>query len=216
VLARVVLTVARIGWRGKILEAAAISTIRLVAPGAEGNTLDEYLRERSLAGVGAMYISMNGRIVIAASAAMWALATPATRAQAAPVDAELQWIPAPSILPTGARIAVVSGDPFKPGEFTIEFDMPDTYKLPPHTNPSREHVLVKSGALRAGIGRKIDLKQSVVLAAGDTASVPAGVPHWSIAQGETHLVVTEEMGPYGIAYMSVRDEPGSHAFPNGY
>jgi quercetin dioxygenase-like cupin family protein len=163
-----------------------------------------------------MCISMNGRIVIGASAAMWALATPAMRAQTAPVNAELQWIPVPSILPTGARIAVVSGNPFAPGEFTIEFDMPDGYKLPPHSNPSREHVLVKSGALRAGVGRKVDLKQSVMLATGDTASVAAGLPHWSIAQGETHLVVTEEMGPYGIAYMSVRDEPGSHTFPYGY
>jgi hypothetical protein len=54
------------------------------------------------------------------------------------------------------------------------------------------------------------------LAAGDTASVPPGIPHWSIARGETHLIITEAMGPYGIAYMSVRDEPGAHAFPNGY
>jgi quercetin dioxygenase-like cupin family protein len=116
----------------------------------------------------------------------------------------------------GAMIAVVSGNPFEPGEVTLELAMPDKYTLPPHTNPSREHVAVKSGALRVGVGRKIDLKKSAVLAAGDTASAPAGVPHWSIAEGDTHIIVTEEMGPYRIAYMSVRDEPGSHAFPNGY
>ena len=51
---------------------------------------------------------------------------------------------------------------------------------------------------------------------GDTASAPAGVTHWSIAEGDTHLIVTEETGPYRIPYMNVRDEPGSHAFPNGY
>ena len=169
-----------------------------------------------------MFISTKYLITIGASAAMWALATPAAgaqqaaSAQSAPADAELQWFPAPSILPQGAKIAVVSGNPFTPGEFTIEFLMPDTYTLPPHTNPSREHVMLKSGALRVGLGRKIDRKKSLVLAAGDTATTPAGVPHWSIAEGDVDLVVAYQTGPFGIAYMSKRDEPGSHAFPSGY
>lgn len=163
-----------------------------------------------------MYISRNGRIAIAASAAMWALATPTLRAQAAPADAGLQWIPTPSILPQGAKIAVVSGNPFTPGEFTIAFRMPDEYTLPPHTNPAREQVMIKTGALRAGLGRKIDRKKSLLLAAGDTATTPGGVPHWSIAEGDVDLVVTYQTGPFGIAYMSVRDEPGAHAFPSGY
>ena len=76
--------------------------------------------------------------------------------------------------------------------------------------------MIKSGALRVGLGNKIDRKKSFVLATGDTATTPAGLPHWSIAQGETHIVVTYAAGPFGIAYMSKRDEPGSHAFPSGY
>ena len=170
--------------------------------------------------------SFDGRVVnsrfrkrsIARSASLAAalLLIPAVARAQAVAPEHLEWIPVPSILPGGAMIAVVSGNPFEPGEFSIEFAMPDKYTLPPHTNPSREHVAVKSGALRVGVGRKIDLRKSAVLAAGDTASAPAGVPHWSIAEGDTHIVVTEEMGPYRIAYMSVRDEPGGHAFPNGY
>ena len=163
-----------------------------------------------------MHITVNGRIAIAASAAMLILATPASRAQAVPPDAELQWIAVPSILPTGATIAVVSGNPYTPGEFSIGYRMPDKYTLPPHTNPSREHVMIKSGALRVGLGRKMDRKKSLVLAAGDTATTPAGIAHWSIAEGEVDLVVTYQNGPFGIAYMSRRDEPGAHAFPSGY
>lgn len=141
---------------------------------------------------------------------------PAASAQSDSAESAQQWFPTPSILPVGGELAVVSGDPFAAGTFTLEFVMPDGYTLPPHTNPSNEHVLVKSGALMVGVGRTIDRRKSVVLAAGDTATAPAGVPHWSIAMGETHLIITEAMGPYGIAYMSVRDEPGAHAFPNGY
>ncbi|HMI56937.1 MAG TPA: cupin domain-containing protein [Gemmatimonadaceae bacterium] len=163
-----------------------------------------------------MDISMNSQIAIAASAAMLCLATPTMRAQESVSGAERIWMPAPSILPQGAKIAPLSGNPFTPGEFTIGFRMPDKYTLPPHTNPAREHVMIKSGALRVGLGRKIDRKKSLVLAAGDTATTPAGVPHWSIAEGEVELVVTYQTGPFGIAYMSVRDEPGAHAFPSGY
>ena len=163
-----------------------------------------------------MYISRNGRIAIAAIVATCALATPAIRAQESAPDAERVWIPVPSILPQGATIAPLRGNPFTPGEFTIGFRMPDKYTLPPHTNPAREHVTIKSGALRVGLGRKIDRKKSLVLTAGDTATTVAGVPHWSIAEGNVEIVVTYQTGPFGIAYMSVRDEPGAHAFPSGY
>jgi quercetin dioxygenase-like cupin family protein len=142
-------------------------------------------------------------------------ATDGARAQAT-TAAEPQWFPVPTILPLGAKLAVLSGDPFNPGEFTIEFAMPDGYTLPPHTNPAREHALIKSGSLRVGLGNKIDRKKSIVLATGDTATTPAGVAHWSIAEGESHIVVTYSTGPFGIAYMSKRDEPGSHSFPFSY
>ena len=144
------------------------------------------------------------------------IATPAVSSESDIAGSTRQWFPTPSILPVGGRLAIVSGNPFAPGTFTLEFAMPDGYTLPPHTNPSTERVLVKGGALMVGMGRKIDRAKSQLLTVGDTASVPAGVSHWSIARGDTWLIITEAMGPYGIAYMSVRDEPGSHAFPSGY
>jgi mannose-6-phosphate isomerase-like protein (cupin superfamily) len=144
------------------------------------------------------------------------LAKPAVSAERDTTALARTWFPTPSILPVGGKLAIVSGNPLAPGPFTLEFAMPDGYTLPPHTNPSNEHVLVKSGALVVGAGRKIDRQRSVLLTAGDTASVPAGLPHWSIARGDTRLIITEATGPYGVAYMSVRDEPGSHSFPSGY
>lgn len=168
-----------------------------------------------------MHISTRYFITTGVSAALWALATPAPAQQTVPgptdfVIGDARWYPVPSILPQGAKVTFVRGNPYVPGEFTVEFRMPDKYTLPPHTNPAREHVVLKSGALRVGLGRKIDYKKSLVLAAGDTASTPAGVPHWSIAEGDVDIFVTYETGPMGIAYMSRRDEPGSHSFPSGY
>jgi quercetin dioxygenase-like cupin family protein len=154
--------------------------------------------------------------LIASAARAQQVAVPVASAHGDSAEAERQWFPTPSILPVGGKLAVVSGNPFASGTFTLEFAMPDGYTLPPHTNPSNEHVFVKSGALMVGVGPRIDRRKSATLTTGDTASAPAGVPHWSIAQGETRLIITEATGPYGIAYMSLRDEPGSHPFPSGY
>jgi hypothetical protein len=36
-----------------------------------------------------------------------------------------QWGPAPAVLPTGVKLAVLDGDPTKPGLFTMRLSMPD-------------------------------------------------------------------------------------------
>src|SRR4051812_24659429 len=46
--------------------------------------------------------------------------------------AKLTWGPGPASLPPGARKAVVSGDPTKPGPFKIRLDLPDRFTVAPH------------------------------------------------------------------------------------
>jgi quercetin dioxygenase-like cupin family protein len=164
---------------------------------------------------------MKYLVTIGASAMMLALAVPVRAQETVPnaegiVPGNGVWYRVPPILPPGAQVTFVSGNPYLAGACTVDFRMPDKYTLPPHTNPAREHVTIKSGTLRVGLGRRIDRKKSLVLAAGDTASTPAGVPHWSIAEGEVDIIVTWDSGPMGIAYMSGRDEPVGHSFPTGY
>ncbi|HEV7704944.1 MAG TPA: cupin domain-containing protein [Gemmatimonadaceae bacterium] len=164
---------------------------------------------------------MKTFVMIAAGATILALPAPAHAQQPVPgaegiVPGNGVWYRVPTILPQGAQVTFVSGNPYLPEACTVDFRMPNKYTLPPHTNPAREHVTITSGTLRVGLGPKIDRKKSVVLVAGDTASTPAGVPHWSIAEGEVEIIVTWDSGPMGIAYMSRRDEPVGHSFPTGY
>lgn len=49
-------------------------------------------------------------------------AAPATHVMLSPGD--LKWGPAPPVLPAGAQVAVLDGDPFKPGFFSIRLKMP--------------------------------------------------------------------------------------------
>jgi quercetin dioxygenase-like cupin family protein len=135
-------------------------------------------------------------------------------AQASAGPASLQWF-VPPLLPPGALIAVVSGDPTAPGESTLEVSMPDGYRFPPHWHPSYEHVEVRKGTLLAGMGDQIDPKRTRALVAGDSATAPPGMHHWSIAKGRTELSVTF-MGPYTITYLRAEDAPRPRVFPFGY
>jgi hypothetical protein len=143
------------------------------------------------------------------------LVTPDLAAQSADTTTPLQWAAAPSLLPPGALIAVVSGDPTRPGESTIELSMPDGYRMPPHFHPTDERVEVKQGTLLVGMGDRLDIKQTVPLDVGVTVNAPAGMHHYSVAKGVTVVAVTF-MGPYTITYLNAYEAPRRRNFPYGY
>lgn len=139
-------------------------------------------------------------------------------AQQEPVNsASLRWTAA-AVLPPGALLAVVSGDPASAGVATIRLSMPDGYVIPPHFHPSYEHVEILEGTLLAGMGDVPDPKQTFALSVGDTATAPAGMHHYSIARGRTVISATF-VGPYTITYIRAEDAPGAaraKTFPLGY
>ena len=157
---------------------------------------------------------LTPRLCVLVAASVWFLAPSGAMAQSSDNPASLKWF-VPPLLPPGALIAVVSGDPTASGVSTLAVSMPDGYRFPPHSHPGYEHVEVREGTLLAGIGDKIDPKHTRALVAGDSATAPAGVHHWSIAKGRTVLAVTFE-GPYTITYLRAEDAPRPRNFPFGY
>ena len=65
------------------------------------------------------------------------------------------------------------------------------------------------------MGDKVDRKRTQTLAAGDSATAPAGMHHFSIAKGRTLVAVSFE-GPFTITYVRAEDAPQARVFPNGY
>jgi quercetin dioxygenase-like cupin family protein len=153
-------------------------------------------------------------LAVLVAASVWFLGPPGAVAQRSAEPASLQWT-VPPVLPPGALIAAVSGDPTAPGEFTLLVSMPNGYRIPPHSHPSDEHVEVKEGTLLVGMGDRLDPKRTQALAAGDSATAPAGMHHFSIAKGRTVLSVTF-IGPYTITYVRAEDAPRPPSFPFGY
>jgi quercetin dioxygenase-like cupin family protein len=152
-------------------------------------------------------------LALLAAASVWFLASGCSNAGLSHTES-LHWS-VPPVLPPGALISVVRGDPTRPGPFTLLVSMPNGYRIPPHSHPSYEHVEVKEGTLQVGTGDQLDPKMTQALAAGDSATAPAGMNHFSIAKGRTLLSVTF-MGPYTITYVRAEDAPQPRSFPFGY
>ena len=54
---------------------------------------------------------------------------------------EAKWGPAPPMLPPGAQIAVLSGDPTKPVAYAVRLKFPANYVIPAHSHPTDENVV---------------------------------------------------------------------------
>jgi quercetin dioxygenase-like cupin family protein len=72
---------------------------------------------------------------------------------------DIKWGPAPNVLPAGAQMAVVSGDPSKDGLYVVRLKMPANYQIPAHNHPTTEYVTVLSGDFHIGMGDRLDRKK---------------------------------------------------------
>jgi len=135
-------------------------------------------------------------------------ATPAL-ADNMPVNADgLTWGAAPPVLPKGAQIAVLSGDPSKDELSVLRLKMPANYKIPAHNHPTSEYVTVNSGKFHIGMGDKLDEKKGVELRAGGFGEAPAHMNHYAWASEET-VVQVHGRGPFAITYVNSADDPSN-------
>ena len=118
----------------------------------------------------------------------------------------LNWGPAPAILPAGARLAVLEGDPSKAGPFTMRLAMPAGYRIPPHFHQVDEHVTVISGAFQVGMGETFDESKLTTLSPGTFGVIPPGMRHFARADKPT-VIQLHGVGPWGLTYVNRADQP---------
>ncbi|HXE57048.1 MAG TPA: cupin domain-containing protein [Gemmatimonadales bacterium] len=148
--------------------------------------------------------------------ALWALSAAAAAGQDSPDrDAphaivarpeQVAWRAAPPVLPPGARLAVLEGDPARPGPFTMRIRLPDGYRIPPHYHPTVEHVTVLEGTFKVGMGQAFDSTALQPLPAGTFAALAPGVRHFAQAEGATVLQL-HGIGPWQLIYVDPDDDP---------
>jgi quercetin dioxygenase-like cupin family protein len=126
--------------------------------------------------------------------------------------AQLKWGPAPAGLPAGAQVAVLDGDPAKPGPFSIRVKFSDGYTVPPHWHPTTENLVILGGSLMMGVGDKIDEGSMHALTTGSYSKMPAKTRHYVRAKGETTLQIYGT-GPFAITYVDPKDDPRKKTTP---
>ena len=119
---------------------------------------------------------------------------------------KVQWEPAPPVVPKGAQVAVLYGDPAKEGQFAMRLKLPAGYHVPPHTHPVDENVTVLSGTLKLGMGDTADQGMAKPLPAGTFFSLPPGANHYAYTDGET-VIQINSVGPWDLIYFNPADDP---------
>jgi quercetin dioxygenase-like cupin family protein len=156
---------------------------------------------------------MRYALLLVATLPLSALAAQESRSSAQPqahvfMPEHLNWGPAPAILPAGARLAVLEGDPSKAGSFTMRLAMPAGYRIPPHFHHVNENVTVISGAFQVGMGDKFDEAKLTTLTVGTFGVLPPGMRHFARADVATVIQLHGE-GPWGLTYVNLADQPNT-------
>ena len=154
--------------------------------------------------------SLASRALLAVAASAAILAAPAGFASDAhhtivPADA-VKWGPAPPSLPPGAQASALLGSPAKPGPFVLRLRFPHGFVIPPHRHSKDELVTVISGRFGMSSGEKAEPAPDKLLPPGSFVHLPAGMPHFAWAEGET-VVQINGIGPFDVVYVNPDDDP---------
>ncbi|TVQ17349.1 MAG: cupin domain-containing protein [Bacteroidetes bacterium] len=118
---------------------------------------------------------------------------------------EKNWQQSP-VLEPDLKVAILEGNPSEPGVFTLRIKIPDGGYISPHWHPNVERVTVLSGRFLLGSGEKMDRNKVKKLDPGSYTSMPPGMRHFAIAEGETVIQLTS-VGPWEINYINPQDDP---------
>ena len=122
----------------------------------------------------------------------------------------LKWGPPPPAFEKGPTFTVVSGDPGKPGPFTVRMRMPQGFKIKPHYHPTDENITVLAGEFAMGMGDTFDPAKMQSLTMGGYALMPAQMHHYAMAKTAATIQV-HGIGPFSLTYINPADDPRTRA-----
>jgi quercetin dioxygenase-like cupin family protein len=122
---------------------------------------------------------------------------------------EAKFGPAPPMLPPGAQLAVLSGNPMGTGAYAVRVRFPANYAIPAHSHPTDENVVVTTGDVTFGMGDKLSktAKENKTLKVGGYALMPMGMNHYAFAGSAGADIVLYGQGPVEFKYVNAADDP---------
>jgi len=119
---------------------------------------------------------------------------------------EVEWKPFASF-PPAARLAVLVGDPSKPGPYLIRVRLPAGTKMMPHKHAEDRIYTVISGVFYIGLGEEFDESKLTAHAPGTVLVLPSGQPHFHWAKSGEYITQVSAIGPLGLAYIDQANDP---------
>jgi quercetin dioxygenase-like cupin family protein len=121
----------------------------------------------------------------------------------------IKWQSFPAF-PPEARLAVLVGDPSKPGPYVVRVTLPAGVKLAPHTHPEDRIYTVVSGVFYIGLGTTFDPDKLQAYPPGAVLVLPANTPHFHWAKSGDYTTQVYGVGPLGMTYIRDEDDPRHH------
>ena len=145
--------------------------------------------------------------MLVAIAGQIAMAEDGDRMIMMPGAASAPWKPGPANLPKGTQLAVLAGDPGKPGPFVLRVKFPPNTVVAPHTHATAENLTVLTGDFYHEMGETLDKARGDRMQAGGFVYLPANMPH-SVWTADTESIVeVTGTGPFGLNYINPADDP---------
>src|SRR5262249_53265818 len=119
---------------------------------------------------------------------------------------DIEWKPFPAF-PPDVRLAVVVGEPSKPGLYTIRVKVPHGVKLMPHQHPEDRIYTVISGIFYIGLGEEFDADKLQPYPPGAVVVLPGDTPHFHWAKSGEYVTQVAAIGPLGLEYLDSNDDP---------
>jgi quercetin dioxygenase-like cupin family protein len=123
---------------------------------------------------------------------------------------EIEWQQFPAF-PPEARLAVLIGDPSKPGPYVVRVKLPGGGRLMPHRHPEDRIYTVMSGVFYIGLGDTFDGDKVKAYPPGSVIVLPGDTPHFHWAKSGEYVTQVTAIGPLGLDYLDPKDDPRNKA-----
>jgi quercetin dioxygenase-like cupin family protein len=118
----------------------------------------------------------------------------------------IDWKPSPA-LASPIRLAVVVGEPAKPGPYVVRVRVPSGVKVMPHRHPEDRVYTVMSGIFYIGLGEEFDGDRLCAYPPGSVIVLPGDTSHFHWAKSGEYVTQVTAIGPLGVEYLSAEDDP---------
>ena len=119
---------------------------------------------------------------------------------------DIDWQPF-AAFPASVRLAVVVGEPARPGPYVIRVKVPFDVKLMPHRHPEDRIYTVMSGVFYIGMGDRFDGDKVQAYPPGSVIVLPGNSSHFHWAKSGEYVTQVTAIGPLGLEYVNPRDDP---------